>query len=319
MKYKEPHFLDLYRKFKKVFVKPKIHWYFGPWQEELNLPAWRSGPVIVFGKGGEYIDEWNHGSLVTSHWSDYGKKKHPILSRIIKPVYQLPRWLSFYIFNHDMTWKTKWGESDFNYEYPPHLTIVFFNYAISVTAYIPKEYDKDFTCEYDYWESMLTYEYCNGDLKKANDIMGFYGDVWSDDFRFRFNPNFLRDPKMKKELSDIQMQALLELYNQPIPIYFIALDTMIKDVETNEVEHYITTYNDQMLLFDSEDSVNDAIKMLKPIKVHIGKREKEVSYGILYYEFKDKDEFNEEMPKKLTKPLYKSAVTNKALYLMLDV
>ena len=79
----------------------------------------------------------------------------------IPPVIQLPMWLSFHIFNHDMIWKTKF--EDYRFEFPPQFTIVFFGISLSFWLQAPVDKDDPFGY-YSYWESILWYlNECNLD------------------------------------------------------------------------------------------------------------------------------------------------------------
>ena len=169
---KEGKFLYEWKRTRGAFKRPRLRWYFGPWSREGNMPFWRTGNTIHFCKKEYRNDKYSAIRLESSEWTEEGKKRHPILSRLVKPTYELPLWLSFYFFNHDIYWKTREREEDFRYEWPAHITLVFFGLALSVTAYIPMENDRDWSVEDDYWESLLTYNYFNGDLKKTNDEMG---------------------------------------------------------------------------------------------------------------------------------------------------
>ena len=202
-------FLYTWKNHKDAFIKPKLKWYFGSWRKEGNMPAWRNNPIIRLCKYGDYEANWDFAKLVDCKWTVTGKKSHPILSRIFKkPLIVLPYWLNFHFFNEDVDYKTKWAEADFRYENPPHITLVFFGLALSVTAYIPKGTDDDWTCEDDYWESLLTYDYYDGDLKKTNDEMGWWNKITDKNFRFRFQPRFLVNPEEREELIKIQMDTL---------------------------------------------------------------------------------------------------------------
>ena len=121
----------------------------------------------------------------------------------------LPTWLSFYIFNHDINWKLKWN--DYTYEGPTHFTIVFFGLAFSITAYIPKKDENDWSCNEKYWESMLTYEACNGDLKKTNEECGWYNKPGEVGFMFKFDSRFLRNILDRDDLEAIQKEQLPEI------------------------------------------------------------------------------------------------------------
>lgn len=207
-KNKEWRFLYVWKQCHGAFIKPKLKWYFGSWRREGNLPVWRRGNTIHFGKYGERNDEYDYAKLVSSEWTEEGKKNHPIISKFLKPTYELPYWLSFYFFNSDIVWKTKWEEDDFRYEYPAHITLVFFGLALSVTAYIPMADENDWTVQDDYWESLLTYNYYNGDLKKVNDVMGCWNSYGDKNFRFRFQPRFLTNVFDRYNLMAIQNRAL---------------------------------------------------------------------------------------------------------------
>lgn len=144
---------ETYNKVKDVFKKPVLKFKACKWQDSPLLPVWRSGPTICLGKYGEYTDKYHFARLESSEWNDVGKKNHPILSKFFKPKYQLPVWLSFYVFNHDMIWKTKWSE--YRFEYPPQFSIVIFGYSFNWWLTSPGTDSQD----YDYWESILYYLY----------------------------------------------------------------------------------------------------------------------------------------------------------------
>ena len=206
-------FLKEWRSVRQVFVRPKFQWYFGTWMKEPNLPVWRRGPQIHIGKRHEVNEKWNYGKLENSEWNEIGKKNHPIISKIFKhPTIQLPIWLSFYIFDSDIVYKTKWTDDDFRYEYPAHVTIVFFGLALSVSAYIPQENENDWTCNDDYWEALLTFKYCNGDIEKTNDILGMWKN--STGLSFRLQPRFLKNAKDRDKLISIQKNKMKEISDQ---------------------------------------------------------------------------------------------------------
>lgn len=227
-------FLKIYRRVKDVFVKPKIKWYFGSWKNEPNLPVWRCGPTINLTKDigrhkihykayypnnkvqvfeGYSDHEWNGKKIKKYSWSNHilpGKLNEykPVWNRIIRkklrklhlswipPVIQLPIWLSFHFFDHDITYKSKWNQ--WRYEYPAHITLVLFGFAISVTAVIP--YDEFSTVDMDYWESLLTY-IDKPNLDDLNDEMGWWSGETLKHWRLR--PEFLKEP-YKTQLITIQ-------------------------------------------------------------------------------------------------------------------
>jgi len=208
---KEWRFLYVWKQCHGAFIRPKLKWYFGSWRKEGNLPVWRRGNTIHFGKYKERNDTYDYARLVSSEWTEEGKKNHPILSKLVKPTYELPYWLSFYFFNSDIMYKTKWSEDDFRYEYPAHITLVFFGLALSVTAYIPKVDENDWTVQDDYWESLLTFNHYGGDIKKTNKVMGWWNKPDDKNFRFRFQPRFLKSTVDRDDLIALQAEMLDEI------------------------------------------------------------------------------------------------------------
>ncbi len=193
-------FLQIYLKVRKVFKPPKLHFFIGKWKNDPNLPVWRRGNTIRFYKSPhERNDFWQGAKLLYSKWTDFGRKEHPILSRIVKPTYELPIWLSFYVFNCDIMYKTKWEEDDYRYEFPAHFTIVFFGLSFSITA----EELGNF-----YWESILCYIHYKGDVKKACDCVGLWTKYSSGERYFGFEAEFLKDNKIKNELISYQNEVL---------------------------------------------------------------------------------------------------------------
>ena len=192
-------FLETYLKVRKVFRPPKFSFFIGKWKNEPNLPVWRRGRIIRFYESPhERNDFWQGTRLLYSEWTDFGKRSHPILSKFVKPTYVLPIWLSFYIFNYDIWFKTKWEEDDYRYEFPASFTIVFFGLAISITA------DEDCL----YWESILTYLHYKGDIKKTCDRMGIWTKCSSGERYFGFKCEFLKDKQLKERLKQYQYEVL---------------------------------------------------------------------------------------------------------------
>ena len=201
-------FLYTWKQCHGKFVKPKFKWFFGSWRREGNLPVWRRGNTIHFGKYKERNNTYDYARLVSSEWTEEGKKNHPILSKLVKPTYELPYWLSFYFFNSDIMYKTKWTDDDFRYEYPAHITLVIFGFAISVTAYIPKTDENDWTVQDDYWESLLTFNHYGGDIKKTNEVMGWWSKYDDKKIKFRFQPRFLTSSVDRDDLEVLQAEQL---------------------------------------------------------------------------------------------------------------
>jgi hypothetical protein len=203
-------FLSEWKKTNGKFVKPKFRWFIGRWSREPNLPVWRHGNIIRFGKYTEKEETWVGQKLVDSKWTEEGKRNHPFISKFLKPTYMLPYWMSFYFFNSDIRWKTREYEDDFRYESPAHITLVIFSICISVTAYIPPDDENDITCEDDYWESLLTYNHYEGDLVKTNEVMRWWGIPGQAGFKMCFRPRFLTDKDEKNMLEEIQKEVPVE-------------------------------------------------------------------------------------------------------------
>lgn len=265
-KYKN-NFLDTWKSVKDVFIKPNIRFYFGPWKREGNLPVWRRGPQIRFGKYGEIDEKWNWAKLESAEWNELGKKNHPILSKIIKkPVWQLPIWLAFHWYNDDIMYKTKWAEDDFRYEYPSHFTIVFFGLAFSITAYLKPEDKEDWLIQDQYWESILTYKYYNGDLEKTNDACGWYNRPGEKGFRFKFEPRFLKKKEDREKLQAIQdklIPEIIEKYKKEdeerLANQLFGIDAKVSNVNNNKFDGWFyAKYNNKLLVYENEEDRDEA-------------------------------------------------------------
>ncbi len=134
-------------------------------QNFVNIKLCRKGDVL---KNGE-IAKWDCSQSVSHklpgnlHGGDYvwnqkiRKKLKKFHLSWIKPEYQLPIWCSFYFWNNEVMWKTKWSNTDFRFEFPGHFTIVFFGLSFSLWS---NWYNKDKAyCTDWYWESILHYLY----------------------------------------------------------------------------------------------------------------------------------------------------------------
>lgn len=266
------HFIDTWKSVKDIFIKPNLRFYFGPWRKEGNLPVWRRGPQIRFGKYGEIDEKWNWAKLESAEWNELGKRNHPILSKIIKkPVWQLPIWLAFHWYNDDIMYKTKWDEDDFRYEFPSHFTIVFFGLAFSITAYLKPEDKDDWLIQDQYWESILTYKYYNGDLEKTNGACGWYNKPGEKGFRFKFEPRFLKRQEDREKLQDIQdklIPEIIEKYKKEdeerLENQLFAIQVTSSNVDDNKFDGWFcATYNGKKLLYESEEERDKAYENLK--------------------------------------------------------
>ncbi len=308
--YKE-NFLDLYKSVKHAFIKPRLRFYLGTWRREGNLPVWRRGPQIRWGKYGEITETWNWARLESAEWNVLGKKNHPILSKIIKkPVWQLPIWLSFHWYNDDLMYKTKWSEDDYRYEFPPHFTIVFFGLAFSITAYAPRiETDRKWVCDDDYWETILTYKHFKGDLKATNDALGYYNSIKGGDFQFKFNYRYLKNIVDRDDLIAIQAEEYEKIkYKEehPEPLGY-SIDTIMYDVETNDYENrWITSYDGKLLIYETKEQAQEVLNNLKQVKVKKNGKMKLFKYELHAVSEKDYKVFKE-----TGYSLYKNAIKDK--------
>ena len=243
--------LKEYKKVKHIFKRPKAHVYFGFWatptwlinleQWILNymnthdendkslkfrlakfidklfnkssnpfLPVWRRGHSFrLFKKHQTYhYDQSSRGYVWNEEFANKLKKWH--LSWL-KPEYELPLWLTFYIFSFDMIWK--WKFDDVRYEYPPQWTIVLFNISFSICWTQPESKDGwDLT----YWEGILNYTYkylekldgkqvdTLSQIIGLSDYCGYWGGCADDKFTWVVQPDYIRNKYFAEQLKKHQ-------------------------------------------------------------------------------------------------------------------
>lgn len=177
-----------YNKVKNVFTGPKLTYRFGLWKNDPGLPICKCPCLIRLCKFGEYRTSKESSIFNQKYeWTKKGKKNHRFLSKIFKPIYTLPIWLSFRIINRDMTWKTKWN--DYCYEFPPQFTIVFFGLSLSFFLHNPTE---DIHKDDDYWEAILWY-LDKKDLDKVDEELGAWLDSDFKECERRLDKRFLKN------------------------------------------------------------------------------------------------------------------------------
>lgn len=186
-----------YNQCRDLFKEPQAIMFIGKWRSCPGLPVYRGGHSIWIAKYRNYStnktgkEQWmynpNNDNTITKWrdiiWCDSYKEKHPIFTKIFKPVYHLPYWMTFKYYSCKLQWKWKWD--DVRFEFNPQMTLVMFGYCISIWLKAPYKHD------YDYWESMLTYLYkCNKNKDEASKSMG----VWKSDEGERpaWNKEFLK-------------------------------------------------------------------------------------------------------------------------------
>lgn len=231
-----------YNKAKDVFVSPKIKFHFGLWKNSPGLPVWRRGAFITLGKSNTYYEVQNRVFVKTGikTWEDSTGKKHTtdvyeairhnlpndlksgnyVWNRDIrkklrkwglgwlKPIYILPTWLAFHIFDFDVCYKYKYD--DIRYEFPPQFTIVFFGLAFTIMLKPPleDEYDSDS----HYWESLLNYLYqdeCQEDIRKTVRYCGQW-TTYDNDGKIKYFQ--LRKSHIKPEYHEEYDKAVQEYY-----------------------------------------------------------------------------------------------------------
>lgn len=191
---------DTWKKAKGVFKKPRLIFKYGNWYKSSGLPVWRRGRTYWFGKYGEYeqitVKKWRkpiktknlniEGAWIDGwdyDWKAGYKEQHPIISMLFKPRYELPKWFTFYIFNNDLWWKTKWN--DYRFEFAPQFTIVFLYWHISFFLAPPEGCRVD-----DYWESVLWYiEKRN--LEKTFNEMRAWKNLQTGEINYRLTPEMV--------------------------------------------------------------------------------------------------------------------------------
>lgn len=220
-KHKSFKLYKIYNEVKDVFVEPKLHWKFGLWKNDPNLPVWRRGPIINLYKTcspniytpqiGVRIKLGSAGTTkpdgTIRKYDEYTTTHHKLPGRM-KPYrlmwtrefrqklrkwglgwwptqIELPLFFAFYIFNYDMCWKTKYD--DYRYEFPPQFSIVFFGLCFSVWLNAPDNNNDD------YWESILWYlQY--GSLADVDKEMGYWMKMENNVKVPRLNIEYIKEP-----------------------------------------------------------------------------------------------------------------------------
>ena len=219
---------DTWRKAKDIFVKPSLKCYFGRWSKDPCLPMWRGGPeVAILGwkKTRKCCYQVNASVMVHDGYSDWQGKKikkytwtnHKLPKGLhqwdwiwkpnirknlkrwhlgwLKPVYRLPQWLAFHIFNWDVMWKTKWDSIRF--EFPPQFTIVFFGLSLSFWLKCPVV--NDLACDDHYWEAILNHIYENksGKLIETIDKCGVWRRLTDEEISYlSVRPEYIKKEKL---------------------------------------------------------------------------------------------------------------------------
>ena len=210
---------DTWKQVKGVFKKPRLIFKWGNWYKSSGLPVWRRGRYINMTKhfysNCEKVKVKKLRPALKLHninipegyvdgyewvWKEGYKKAHPIYTKLFKPTYQLPKWFTFYIFNIDLVWKTKW--SDYRFEFSPQFTIVFFKWHLSWFLAPPKD------CRVDsYWESILWY-IDKRNLEKTFKNTSHWTNMHTNETEFGLTPDMVED-----EYKEV-VQTLIDEYKE---------------------------------------------------------------------------------------------------------
>ena len=135
---------ETYNKVKDVFKRPRMRFWCGPYKKcphfNIYQPRW-----IRIGKRGTYY--WcRNGQYV---WDLDYVHKHPIFTRLFKPIYCVPNWLNISFGSTDVVYKHKF---QYTYlEYPPHVILYLFGFLFLWVLDAPNGNTDD------YWESIEAY------------------------------------------------------------------------------------------------------------------------------------------------------------------
>lgn len=210
-----------YKKVKNIFVKPKIKFFCCPWRESPLFPVWRRGNTIWLSKKirwGKFTENYkiykpeniwiktgNKYSL-TNHklpkkyvWrSDIRKKLKKIGLGWIEPAYELPIWLTFRFFNHDIYWDYGEYNDDIRIYGPPQFSLILFGYSFNLILVPPDADVKGFSDFY--WESILYYLE-NKNLLDASKSVGRW--KYGDKYFYGASLDYLKEP-YKTQLKNVR-------------------------------------------------------------------------------------------------------------------
>ena len=183
-----------YMKARKAFKWPKMHVFIGPWKRSPCLPMWRRGNVIRLCKkknikyyfnntAMNFIKDKNGKIIISKHKVNHDSYCDRKIRKKLKKLHlswipveiQLPLWLSFYWFDMDVCWKTKYDE--IRYEFPPQCTLVLFGFCISLWLNPMYRKEEWWLSNYHYWECLLNYVYEDKCPKTINGMIKFMG-LW---------------------------------------------------------------------------------------------------------------------------------------------
>ena len=125
----------------------------------------------------------------------------------IPTIIYLPKFLTFSFINHDVFWKTKYG--DIRYEDPPQLSIVLFGISLTITLHSPST---DKYCDDDgYWTSVLVHSFNKSRvLRETIEECGVWSTMTDAPVSyFTVRPQFIQKGRLEEYyavVSDIQAE-----------------------------------------------------------------------------------------------------------------
>lgn len=149
---------ETYNKVKDVFKRPRIRFWCGLYKKCPHFNIYQTKWIRI-GKRGTYY--WcRNGRYV---WDLDYMHKHPIFTRLFKPIYCIPNWLNISFKSTDAVYKHKF---QYTYlEYPPHVILYLFGFLFLWVLDAPNGNTDD------YWESIETYLE-DPDIQSVDDKMG---------------------------------------------------------------------------------------------------------------------------------------------------
>ena len=182
-------------------------------------------------------------------------------------------------------------------------------------SFLLKPSDKeDWLVQDQYWESLLTYKYYNGDLEKTNSACGWYNRPGEKGFRFKFEPRFLKKKEDREKLQAIQntlIPQLIEKYKKEdkerLENQLFGIDAKVSNVNNNKFDGWLLAkYKNKLLVFENEEDrdeaydnihqevqrqKNDELKKIEYVKVLADKRwlDDKKTWTVLKFDLIDKN------------------------------
>lgn len=153
-----------YNKIKHILVKPTLKMWCGLLLNAPFLISKRQPEIRLFKSQQWYINGYEFRPEFQEKLNKWGLGW-------VKPIYELPSWLKFGIYNYDFAGKWKYDSARF--EWRGVFAIVFFGFTIAFYLEVPKSDDGMDRCEDFYYEFMM--EYLNGE--NAGDLIACIMDA----------------------------------------------------------------------------------------------------------------------------------------------